>query len=175
MSRVAVRPVRWTDAFELIKANYESRSHHLPWVQPFLDQNGFEQWFGRLLTGPNISLVARERETHGIVGVFNISEIVWGGFRSAYLGYFGMSAFSRRGLMTEGLNLTTRYAFSEIGLHRLEANIQPGNRASLALIKRGGFRKEGYSPQYLKIAGEWRDHERWALLSSDIADLARSQ
>jgi ribosomal-protein-alanine N-acetyltransferase len=68
--------------------------------------------------------------------------------------------------MTEGLTLVTRHAFRELKLHRLEANIQPANIASIALVKRCGFSREGYSPDYLKIRGRWRDHERWALLST---------
>jgi [ribosomal protein S5]-alanine N-acetyltransferase len=51
-------------------------------------------------------------------------------------------------------------------VNRLEANIQPGNTASIALVKSCGFMKEGYSPKYLKINGRWRDHERWAILVS---------
>ena len=56
-----------------------------------------------------------------------------------------------------------RHAFGKRGLHRLEANIQPGNRASIRLVRSGGFSREGFSPRYLKIFGRWRDHERWAL------------
>jgi [ribosomal protein S5]-alanine N-acetyltransferase len=80
-----------------------------------------------------------------------------------------MSSFSRKGLMTEALRAAVDYAFNDLGMHRLEANIQPENRASIALVRRLGFQKEGFSPRYLRINGEWRDHERWALLS-DMPD-----
>jgi ribosomal-protein-alanine N-acetyltransferase len=60
-----------------------------------------------------------------------------------------------------------RYAFRELQLYRVEANIQPGNRASLALAQRCGFTKEGFSRRYLQVNGEWRDHERWALLAEE--------
>jgi ribosomal-protein-alanine N-acetyltransferase len=65
--------------------------------------------------------------------------------------------------MREGLRLVVRHAFGALGLHRLEANIQPKNRASIRLVKRAGFTREGFSPRYLKILGRWRDHERWAI------------
>jgi len=67
--------------------------------------------------------------------------------------------------MAEGVALVLRYAFAELRLHRLDAQIQPGNHASLKLIRRLGFRFEGVSPDLLFIDGAWRDHERWALTS----------
>ena len=97
----------------------------------------------------------------------NFSQIFRKGFQNAYLGYYGMVAFAGRGLMTEAVRLATRYAFDELGLHRLEANVQPANTASIALIRRVGFRKEGFSPRYLRINGVWCDHERWALLADE--------
>ena len=97
----------------------------------------------------------------------NVNCIVRGLFQSAYLGYYVGAAFAGRGYMAEGLALVVRHAFSEMGLHRLEANIQPDNAASIALARRCGFRKEGFSPRYLRISGEWRDHERWALLADE--------
>jgi ribosomal-protein-alanine N-acetyltransferase len=65
--------------------------------------------------------------------------------------------------MAEAIKLVIGYAFGPLGLHRVEANIQPGNDASIRLVKRSGFRYEGYSPDYLFIDGAWRGHERWAI------------
>jgi len=96
--------------------------------------------------------------------VINITNTVMGPFRSGYLEYYAFAGFERRGLMKKGLITVVRHAFSKLKLHRLEANIQPANTASIALVRACGFAKEGYSPRYLKINGRWRDHERWAIL-----------
>ena len=165
MLNIKVSRVVQADADALIDANRKSVAYHSPWVKPFIDQEGFDVWYGKMLTGPNIGYVVREAETDRIVRVVHLSEIVWGVFRSAYLSYFGTVHSSRKGFMTQGVSQVCGQAFDELGLHRLEANIQPGNSASLALIKRVGFHKEGFSPRYLRIDGEWRDHERWALLA----------
>jgi [ribosomal protein S5]-alanine N-acetyltransferase len=90
-----------------------------------------------------------------------------GGFRSAYLGYYIGERYAGQGYMSEGIALMLQYAFKQLKLHRLEANIQPGNSASIALVKRAGFVREGYSRRYLKIGGRWRDHERWAIVYED--------
>ena len=66
--------------------------------------------------------------------------------------------------MHEGVSAVVRHAFTRLKLHRLEANIQPGNAASLALARACGFTREGFLPRYLKISGRWRDHERWAIV-----------
>jgi len=99
-----------------------------------------------------------------IVGAIELSQIVGGRFRSAYLGYHIGEPFARRGYMREALTLALAFVFGRLRLHRVEANIQPHNRPSIRLVKRLGFRREGYSPRYLNIGGRWRDHERWALL-----------
>ena len=77
--------------------------------------------------------------------------------------------------MTRGLEAVLRNAFRVQQLHRLEANIQPGNDDSKALVQRAGFRQEGFSPRYLKIAGRWRDHERWAILAESAFALRRDR
>ena len=164
MASVYLKVVSRQDATDLITANLASKDFHAPWVRPFTDQAGFDQWLHRTVTGPNVGLVARTVDDDDIVGVVNISEIVMGVFQSGYLGYYGTLRFAGQGLMGQALELAMRYGFEKIGLHRLEANIQSENVASIALVKKLGFTKEGVSPSYLKVAGVWRDHERWAML-----------
>jgi [ribosomal protein S5]-alanine N-acetyltransferase len=78
--------------------------------------------------------------------------------------------FAGQGLMSEGVRLGIKYAFYTLNLHRVEANIQPENIASIGLVKRMSFAKEGFSRRYLYINGDWRDHERWALTVEDLPD-----
>jgi ribosomal-protein-alanine N-acetyltransferase len=124
MSSIQLSHVIRADAADLIAANRANQDYHLPWVTSFTDRAGFDSWLGRCLTGPNVGLVARERDSGRVVGVVNISEIVVGAFQSAYLGYYGMSSFSRKGLMA--LRAAVDYAFDDLGLNRLEANTRTG-------------------------------------------------
>jgi ribosomal-protein-alanine N-acetyltransferase len=109
----------------------------------------------------------RRASDGAVVGSIEISRIARGNFQSAYLGYRIAAAERRRGYMTEALQLALRHAFRVLKLHRVEANIEPGNEASIALVQRAGFTREGFSRRYLKHGGRWRDHERWALLRED--------
>ena len=145
----------------------ESRGVHHPWVSPPTGVAGFQRLARRAEAEIVVSLLVCERNTAAILGVFNLSQIYRGNFRSAYLGYYGHAGFAGKGYMAEGLELVVRYAFAKLGLHRIEANIQPANRKSIALVERRGFTREGFSPRYLKVAGRWRDHERWALTAEE--------
>jgi hypothetical protein len=110
-------------------------------------------------------------ELDNIIGVFNVSEIVRGAFQNAFLGFYGLTDYTGKGYMSAGLKLVQKKVFEELELHRLEANIQPENTRSIQLVKTNGFRYEGFSPRYLKINGEWRGHEHWAITAEDyIAD-----
>jgi len=166
-SRVNIWPVRAADAEELIAANLASIALHEPWVFPCRDHPSFMAYLSRCDSERSFGFIARERESNRIVGIVNLNEVVRGFFQSAYMGYYGMTGMNGRGLMSEAVSLVVTEAFTKLGLHRIEANIQPGNKPSVALVKRLGFRQEGYSPRYLKIGGEWRDHERWAILAED--------
>ena len=163
---VTIRDVRKEDGKAMVAANIASRALHAPWVEPFQDIAGFRTWFDGIAGGRRRSFIIEEGAL--LAGVINLNEIVRGPFLSAYLGYYAWVG-GGRGVMTAGLRLVIAEAFGPMGLHRLEANIQPSNTPSIALARRLGFRLEGFSPRYLKIAGDWRDHERWALLADDDA------
>jgi len=139
-----------------------SRGLHAPWVSPPATSTKFRQYVKAKSGDRNVAYFAFS-SSGDIVGVVNISEIVRGLFRSAYLGYYVFSPHQARGVMTATLSKVVTRAFREHGLHRVEANIQPSNAASIRLVARLGFRKEGLSRRYLKINGRWRDHERWAV------------
>jgi [ribosomal protein S5]-alanine N-acetyltransferase len=108
-----------------------------------------------------------------IVGQITLSQIFRKSFQSAYLGYQLFNGFTAHGYMTEAVKLLLRKAFTELELHRIEANVQPENKASIAVLERNGFTKEGFSKRYLKIGGRWRDHERWAIIKEDWKSLAK--
>ena len=161
--RIFLRRLAPGDQSEFLRLVRESRHFHYPWVAPPTGASGFQALVERAQSGTLVSLLVCERGSRAMLGVFNLSQIFRGDFRSAYLGYYGHIAFARQGYMREGLELVVRYAFGKVGLHRIEANIQPGNLRSLDLVERCGFMREGFSPRYLKVAGRWRDHERWAI------------
>ena len=144
-----------------------SRQLHASWVQPPLSRFEFAGYLKRNRQPDFVGLLVCRREDDDIAGVFNLSNIVRGALRSAYLGYYAAKAHAGRGYMREGMQLALRHAFRVLKLHRVEANIQPGNAASRALVQGAGFRLEGFSPRYLKIGGRWRDHERWAILAEE--------
>lgn len=153
------------DQAEFLAAALRSRKLHHPWVTPPVGATMFQALATRSQGPLNFGYLVRHGRTDALVGFINISNIVRGFFQSGYLGYYAFQGHERQGLMRAALRQAVKLAFTELKLHRLEANIQPGNVASIALVRSCGFTKEGYSPRYLKIRGRWRDHERWAVLA----------
>lgn len=98
-----------------------------------------------------------------LVGMINIKDIVRGPYQKGVLGFAAFLPYAGQGYMSAGVALAVHHAFEHLELNRVEADIQPGNGASLRLVQRLGFRREGFSPGFIKIAGVWRDHERWAI------------
>jgi ribosomal-protein-alanine N-acetyltransferase len=152
------------NAEELIAAVRGSRRLHGRWTNAPSTRDQYSDFLRYSRTPTRISRFVRKADGD-LAGVVNISEIVLGYFCSAYLSYYALEPHQRRGYMHAGVSAMVQLAFREYRLHRLEANIQPDNAPSIALVRGLGFQLEGYSPRYLKIAGRWRDHERWAIRS----------
>jgi ribosomal-protein-alanine N-acetyltransferase len=164
---ITISPPSRADAGEFIAAARASTALHQPWASAPDSPERFTAFLTRAAREDQASYLIRHRECGGLVGYVNINNIVWGALQSGYLGYAGFASHAGRGLMTAGLAAVITDAFGHLGLHRLEANIQPGNARSLAIVRRLGFWREGFSPHYLLIDGDWRDHERWAILADD--------
>lgn len=166
-SRVYIRSPERADEQPFTALMHASRHFHRPWASAPTDAARFHAYLeDNARPDFHAFLVCRVADQQ-ILGFFNISQITRGSLQSAYLGYAVAHRFARQGYMREGIELVLRIAFTQLRLHRLEANIQPGNQASIALAQGAGFQREGFSPRYLKIGGRWRDHERWALLADD--------
>lgn len=165
-SRVYIRPTTLADQREFVAAARASRRLHRPWAVAPCSPAEFRAFLDLMAQPANAAFLVCRRDGDRIAGVVNISNMVLGPLRSAYLGYYAFAGHDGQGLMREGLLAVVRHAFRSLQLHRLEANIQPANVRSLALAKSCGFSREGYSPRYLKIGGRWRDHERWATRAS---------
>lgn len=144
-----------------------SRDYHSPWATAPTDDERFAAYLADARRADFEAMLLCRREDDAILGFLNLSQIVRRRLQSAYLGYAVGEPFAGLGYMREGLELVLHHAFGEMRLHRIEANIQPGNASSLALARGAGFQREGFSPRYLKIGGHWRDHERWAILAED--------
>jgi ribosomal-protein-alanine N-acetyltransferase len=165
--RVFLRAPERGDRDEFTALMRGSRSFHRPWATAPTDDDRFATYLADSRRPDFEAMLACRHSDLAIVGFFNLSQISRGSLQSAYLGYAVGKPYAGQGYMREGIQLVLEHAFLDLGLHRVEANIQPGNRASIALARSAGFRREGFSPRYLKIGGRWRDHERWAILAEE--------
>jgi ribosomal-protein-alanine N-acetyltransferase len=174
---VFIRPPRLEDRSEFLGIRERDREWLQPWepIAPDPAKNLFspgeyERYVADSVTDRRRRFLIWVRDTSGerIVGQAALNEIIRGPLQQAFLGYWISRAFSGQGIMTRGLQMVLAQAFGELGLHRVEANIQPHNAPSIALAKSIGFRKEGYSPKYLQIQGGWADHERWAMVMDEF-------
>ncbi|MEU7893409.1 GNAT family N-acetyltransferase [Nonomuraea sp. NPDC049152] len=166
-----LRPIADQDQDEFLELVRASADLHHPWMSLPATPEEFQVYLRRFDDPLSAEgLLVCVRDTGAIAGTVNINSIIRGRLQGASLGYAAFAPTAGQGYMSEGLGLVLRHAFEELRLHRLEAQIQPDNHASVKLVQRLGFRYEGYSPDLLFIDGAWRDHERWAITSSVVGD-----
>ena len=165
--RTFIQPPAPEDEEAFLAAMRDSVGLHYPWVSAPKNNAGWERYMARLDRDNEASFLVKRLEDGAICGVVNLNVITYEALCGAYVSYFGVTGQAEKGYMKEGLLQVIRHAFDKLGLHRLEANIQPENLSSIALAQSVGFKYEGFSPRLLKISGEWCDHERWAVLADD--------
>lgn len=165
MDEVVLRPPRELDGPAFLAAVASSRDLHAGWVVPPRDVEGYLALLFRSRRRDHATYLAWSGDD--LVGLVSLNDIVRSNLSSAALGYYGFEPFTGRGWMRQALAGTITRAFTAHDLHRLEANIQPDNTRSRDLVAGLGFRLEGYSPRLLRVRGQWRDHERWALLADE--------
>ena len=144
-----------------------SRAFHRPWATAPTDDERFAAYLADARRPDFEAMLVCRPRTSAIVGFFNLSQIVRGALQSAYLGYAAGKPFAGQGYMREGLELVLRHAFTTLRAAPDRGQHPARQRDSIALARGAGFRREGFSPRYLKIGGRWRDHERWAILVED--------
>lgn len=163
------------DGREFVDRVLASRTHLEPFVHAADSMSAFRSWLARGRRSDVEQFLVCRREDDAIAGFVNLNNITGGGLQSAAMGWAGFLPHLGRGHLSDGVELVCEVAFTQLRLHRVEANIQPANDRSRALAVRCGFRLEGFSPSYLQIGGQWRDHERWALLEDEWRRRRRDQ
>lgn len=157
------------DAGEFLAAVARSQMLHADWAAPPATADAYARYLERTARDDFAAFLVRRVVDQALAGAINISCIVGEPLSSAYIGFYAFEPCARQGCVLAGVRLALAHSFEVLGLHRIEANIQPANVASIELVRKLGFRQEGFSPKYLRIAGQWRDHERWALLAEEFA------
>jgi ribosomal-protein-alanine N-acetyltransferase len=171
---VVLRPLRQRDARRWRAVRVANVEWLAPWEATHPDPQSVPPTYGQM-----VRAFAREAragrmlpfavDAGGVlVGQLTVSGIAWGSLRSAQVGYWVDHRVAGRGIIQTAVALSVDHCFFTLGLHRLEVNIRPENRASLRVVEKLGFRPEGVRRRYLHIDGAWRDHATFALTVDDV-------
>jgi len=174
-TRVYLRPPVERDWSDWSRLRERSRSFLSPWEPTWpsdaLTRDSYRRRLRRNAEewrdGQAYSLFIFTKSEDALVGGVTLSNLRRGVAQMGSLGYWIGEPFVRQGYMTEALSCVIRFAFHEIDLHRLEAACLPDNAASNAVLRKCGFRQEGFARKYLKINGDWHDHVLFALLREE--------
>ena len=176
--RLVLRPLRTSDIAEMRRALRTNAAHLRPWsvapapgedtaslasVSRAVLQHRREWKRGHTF----VFVIASREDENRVIGRIALGGVLRGAFQNAYLGYWIDHELQGRGLMTEAVRATTAFALSGIGLHRVQAAVMPRNGASLRVLEKAGYRREGVAERYLSIAGRWEDHVLFATTSEE--------
>ncbi len=169
--RVYIRPLHLDDVEALWELRVRNRSFFAPFEPIRPDSHFTLQGQKELIeaamknweegTGYSFGIFTDEQEH--ILGRVNLSNVVRGAWQSCTIGYFLDQNMNGRGIMTEAVRLSVKFAFEHAGLHRVQAAVMPRNVASVRVVEKVGFMYEGLAKFYLKIYGNWEDHHIYSL------------
>ena len=173
--RVCLRPPTMQDYSAWAELRALSRAHLTPWEPQWTRDELARSNFRRRLRQYNREmrddqgyayLIFTEADAR-LVGGLNLSNVRRGVAQAASIGYWMGAPYAGRGLMTESVRAAVAFAFGALRLNRLEAACLPSNAASQRVLEKVGFAREGRARRYLKINGQWQDHDLFALLQDD--------
>ncbi|WP_041451173.1 GNAT family N-acetyltransferase [Hoyosella subflava] len=181
---VRLRPVRLRDATSWSRYRLQDEDYLRPW-----EPSGPGTWEGRhrASSWPSVCMNLRNAGRKGMMlpfaieldgqfcGQLTVGNMVRGPLCSAWIGYWIAKDLAGKGIATTALALGVDHCFRAVGLHRLEATVRPENEASQSVLRRVGFRDEGFLRRYLHVDGDWRDHKLVAILTDDYPDTAISR
>ncbi|MHA7279043.1 GNAT family N-acetyltransferase [Arthrobacter sp. MDT2-2] len=177
---LSLRPIRHRDKAAWTALRHRNAQWLAPWEASNPDPEGFLPTYHQMVrslsaqarAGSALPFLITEQEPgwreDRLVGQLTVSGITWGSAMTATLGYWVDSDRAGRGIAPTAVALATDYCFGDLGLHRMEINIRPENRASLRVVEKLSFRDEGLRPRYLHIAGHWADHRSFALTAEEV-------
>lgn len=170
----SIRALRASDAEDLLDLRVRNREFFAPW-EPVPAPGHFT------LGGQRLDIECCEEDAVAgrayVFGIFDGSQTLVGrvaltsvvrlSWCNANLGYYVGREHTGKGHATDAVRLAVTFAFRDAGLHRVQAGVMPANTASLRVVAKAGFRREGYAPRYLRIAGRWEDHVLFAVTAEE--------
>lgn len=178
---VVLRPIRMRDGKDWSRLRISNQNQLLPWEPTGV--GSWERRHQRSSWGPLYSILKAEAKRGNVLpfvievdgrysGQLTIGNIQRGAVRSAWIGYWVDQDVSGKGVASAAVALGVDHCFGPVGLHRLDATVQPGNGASQAVLTKVGFREEGLLRRYMDVNGRWRDHLLFALTVEEVVDTA---
>jgi [ribosomal protein S5]-alanine N-acetyltransferase len=172
---VLLRPPQMTDYAEWASLRERSRSFLVPWEPTWpaddLTRGAFRRRLKRYAedqrTDQAYAFFIFRQEDNVLVGGLTLANVRRGVAQAGSLGYWLGEPFVRRGYMTAAVKALLPFTFGTLKLHRVEAACIPTNVASIRLLEKCGFMREGYAREYLCINGVWQDHLLYARLAGD--------
>jgi ribosomal-protein-alanine N-acetyltransferase len=172
---VVLRAPQMSDCAEWAALREASRDFLTPWEPTWpaddLTRSSFRRRIKRYSEDQRSDLAYAffifRKPDDALVGGLTLANIRRGCAQAGSLGYWMGAPYARQGLMTAAVNVLIPFAFGTLKLHRIEAACIPANIASVRLLEKAGFKREGFARQYLCIDGVWQDHLLYARLKDD--------